>query len=108
MLRLSGLNLPLDHEAEALPAAICARLAIPRADLKRFTVYRRGNDARRRSAIMLVYTLDLELADEADVLARFPNDKDLKPTPDTQYRFVAQAHPDTRRAATCGKVQHPA
>jgi uncharacterized FAD-dependent dehydrogenase len=91
MLRLSGLNLPLDHEPEALPAAICARLAIPRADLRTYNVYRRGNDARRRTAIMLVYTLDLELADEAEVLARFPGDKDLKPTPDTSYHFVARA-----------------
>jgi uncharacterized protein len=91
MLRLSGLNLPLDHEAEALPAAICARLGIARGDLRSFTVYRRGNDARRRNAIMLVYTLDLDVMDEAAVLARFPDDKDLRPTPDTSYRFIAQA-----------------
>ncbi len=91
MLRLSGLYLPLDHDPEALPAAIAARLGIAPADLLRFSVYRRGNDARRRNAIQLVYTLDVELADEAAVLARFPGDKDLKPTPDMRYNFVAQA-----------------
>jgi uncharacterized FAD-dependent dehydrogenase len=91
MLRLSGLKLPLDHPAEALAIAIRARLELAPADLRGFTIARRGNDARRKSAIQLVYTLDLDLADEAEVLARFAGDPDLKPTPDTDYRFVAQA-----------------
>ena len=67
MLRLSGLALPLDHEPDALPSAIRARLGVD--DLRGFTVYRRGNDARRRNAIQLVYTVDVDLAEvvrEAD------------------------------------------
>ena len=91
MLRLSGLSLPLDHEADALPAAICARLGVEQQDLRSFTVFKRGNDARRRTAILLVYTVDVELADEAAVLERFAGDKDVRPTPDMEYRFVAQA-----------------
>jgi uncharacterized protein len=91
MLRLSGLSLPLDHEADAMPAAICARLGIEPEDLRSFTIYRRGNDARRRTAILLVYTVDVELADEAAVLERFTGDKDVRPTPDMEYRFVARA-----------------
>ncbi len=86
MLRLSGLSLPLDHEPEALPAAICARLGVAREGLRGFTIYRRGNDARRRNAILLVYTVDVDLADEAEVLARLAGDKDLRPTPDMAYR----------------------
>ena len=86
MLRLSGLSLPLDHEPEALGPAICARLGIPAEALKSFTVYKRGNDARRRNAIVLVYTLDIALADEAEVLERLAGDKDLRPTPDMTYR----------------------
>ncbi|WP_288486382.1 NAD(P)/FAD-dependent oxidoreductase [uncultured Novosphingobium sp.] len=91
MLRLSGLNLPLDHAPEALPEAICARLGIERAALRDFTVFKRGNDARRRNAVLLVYTLDIEIADEAEVLARFEGDKDVRPTPDMAYHFVAHA-----------------
>jgi uncharacterized FAD-dependent dehydrogenase len=86
MLRLSGLSLPLDHEADAIPLAICRRLGIAPQDLLGFELVRRGNDARRRSEIQLVYTLDLTLADEAAVLARFANDHNLRPTPDTRYR----------------------
>ena len=91
MLRLSGLTLPLDHAPSALPEAICARLGIPREGLVGFTIHRRGNDARRRGAIQLVYTLDVELADPDGVLARFHGDKDVRPTPDMTYRFVTRA-----------------
>ena len=82
MLRLSGLSLPLDHPPEAIAPAICARLGIAAKELRGYTMFKRGNDARRKSAILLVYSFDVDLADEAAVLARFPNDKDVRPTPD--------------------------
>jgi uncharacterized FAD-dependent dehydrogenase len=91
MIRLSGLALPLDHAPEALDAAIRARLGLGADDLRGITIYRRGNDARRRNAVQLVYTIDVELTDEASVLARFAGDKDVRPTPDMTYRFVAKA-----------------
>ena len=91
MIRLSGLQLPLDHPAEAIPAAICARLGIPASDLLSHSLVRRGNDARRRSAIQLVYTFDIAASDEAAILARFAGDKDVRPAPDTRYRFVTHA-----------------
>jgi uncharacterized FAD-dependent dehydrogenase len=91
MLRLSGLSLPLDHAPEAVAPAICARLGIAPEALRGFTLYRRGNDARRRGGIQLVYTFDVELADEPEVLARFPSDKDLRPTPDMSYPFPIRA-----------------
>jgi uncharacterized FAD-dependent dehydrogenase len=91
MIRLSGLNLPLDHPADAIPPAICQRLGIATEDLLGWTLYRRGNDARRRSAILLVYTFDVELNDEAGVLARFVGDKDVRPTPDMTYRAPVTA-----------------
>jgi uncharacterized FAD-dependent dehydrogenase len=94
MLRLSGLKLPLDHPAEAMPAAICERLGLAPEELLSHAVVRRGNDARRKSAILLVYTVDVELADEAAVLERFAKDHDLRPRPDTDYKFVTRATPD--------------
>ena len=94
MLRLSGLSLPLDHQPEAIAPAICARLGIAADDLRGFTIFKRGNDARRRGNILLVYTLDIDLADEAAVLERFAGDKDVRATPDMAYRFVAEAPSD--------------
>jgi uncharacterized FAD-dependent dehydrogenase len=85
MLRLINLKLPLDHPAAALPDAICARLGIARADLLGFTVFRRGYDARKRGAIALIYTLDVEVADETALLARHAGNRDVQPAPDSEY-----------------------
>jgi len=108
MLRLSDLALPLDHAPEDLEATICARLGIAAEDLERVTLVRRGNDARKKHAIKLVYTLDLVLRDEAAVLARFADDQHVRPTPDTSYRFVTRApegwseNPDSERPVVIG------
>jgi uncharacterized FAD-dependent dehydrogenase len=94
MLRITELRLPLDHAADALRPAIVARLGIADAGLKGFTVFKRSYDARRKTAIVLIYTIDCELADEAAALARFADDRHVRPSPDTRYRLVAQAPAD--------------
>jgi uncharacterized FAD-dependent dehydrogenase len=91
MIRLTDIKLPLDHAEGALEAAVRARLALGQAGLLGFTVFRRGHDARKRGNIQLIYTLDVEVADEAALLARFAEDKHVQPSPDTSYKFVAQA-----------------
>lgn len=91
MLRLNDLALSLDHTSDDLEQAVCTRLGIAVEELERLTIVRRGNDARRKSAIKLVYVLDLVLRDEAAVLARHVGDQHLRPTPDTTYKFVAHA-----------------
>lgn len=91
MLRLTELRLPLGHPEEALRPAILRRLGLAERDLLGFTVARRGHDARKPAAITLVYTLDLELRDEAAVLRRHAGDVHLGPAPDTRYRLVARA-----------------
>ena len=97
MLRITELRLPLDHAEAELRAAIVARLALDDgADLLGFTVFRRAWDARRKSAIVLSYTVDCELADEAAVLARVAGDKHVRVAPDTRYRFIGHAPADYR------------
>jgi uncharacterized FAD-dependent dehydrogenase len=94
MLRLTELKLPLGHAPEALPAAICERLGIAPEDLRGFEVVRRGNDARRKSAIQMVYSIDVDVTDEAAVLARSAGNQHVRPAPDTAYRFVTRAPAD--------------
>jgi len=91
MLRLTELKLPLDHPADALPAAIAERLGVREDQLKSWKIWRRGNDPRRKAAILLIYTVDVELADEAEVLARLAGDPRVQPTPDTTYRHPVKA-----------------
>ena len=87
MLRLTELRLPLEHSAEALRAAIVARLGIADADLLATSVAKRGYDARKRGAIVFVYTVDCDVrGDEAALLARHAGDSHLRVAPDTRYR----------------------
>jgi uncharacterized protein len=94
MLRLTNIILPLDHAEPELTAAILARLQVAPEDLLSFTIFRRGYDARRRSAITLVYTIDAEVREEASVLARLQGQTNVTVSPDTSYKFVAHAAPD--------------
>ena len=91
MLRITDLKLPLGHAPEALAQAIRTRLNLADDAAMDFTIARRANDARRKSAILMVYSVDVGVADEAAVLARFAGDPHVRPTPDARYRFVAQA-----------------
>jgi len=91
MLRLTEIKLPLNHALEAIAEAAASRLGIAPGELISCTVFRRAHDARKKSAITLIYTLDVEVKDEAMVIKRFAKDKDVKSTPDMEYRFVARA-----------------
>ncbi len=91
MLRLTEIKLPLDHDEAALAGAVLKRLKIAADEMFRYSIFRRGVDARHRSAIAFIYTLDVEVQDEAVVLERAGPDSHLSRAPDTDYRFVARA-----------------
>jgi uncharacterized FAD-dependent dehydrogenase len=91
MLRITELKLPLDHPECAIKTAILNRLGIDAEEPIAYTIYRQGHDARKRDAISLVYTLDVETKNEQAILTRLKNDPHLSLTPDTTYHFVTQA-----------------
>eukprot|EP01037_Dinobryon_pediforme_P014509 gene14509-14631_t len=91
MLRLTELTLPIDHPPEALRTAAAERLGVTESGIVSFVIARRAHDARRKSAILMVYTLDVEVENEAAVLRGLSSDAKVRPTPDTTYRPVAAA-----------------
>ena len=114
MLRLTGIKLSLDHAESALAAAIVARLGIHADELTGYTVAKRSYDARKRGAIVLIYSVDAETPREAELLQRVQMDvqapfdmltvsgsrggeggktalNKIGPTPNTDYKFVAHA-----------------
>jgi uncharacterized protein len=94
MLRLTELRLPLNHSDQDLQAAILQKLGIGRGDLAGFTIVRRGYDARKKDAVVLVYHLDIETPREAEVLQRLRRDPHVGPAPDATYRFSVEAPRD--------------
>lgn len=80
--RLTALRLPIDHPPEALKAAIAEGFGVADSEILEWRVHRRAWDARKKSQIMLVYTIDATLA--VDVTAG-------EPTPDMAYHAPTRA-----------------
>lgn len=91
MLRLTDIQLPLDHPESAIKAAILQKLAIIESELVSFSIFRRSYDARKKSAIVLIYTLDVETTKNEQLLNQFSGTANFGSTPDTSYKFVAHA-----------------
>jgi len=108
MLRLTEIKLPLEHGPDALRAAVCKRLRISDDALVSLAVFKRAHDARKKAAIVYIYSLDVSLRDEAAILKRFAADPHVRPTPDMAYRFATRAPERSERrpvvigAGPCG------
>ena len=94
MLRITEIKLPLTTSAEAghtdaeIRTALIKKLAINAADIVSFSIFKRGVDARKSHAILFVYSLDVVVNGETKLLAKLAKDPHVKPTPDTEYKFV--------------------
>jgi hypothetical protein len=84
MLRLHELKLPLDHDAGQLRAAALSALGVAEDALLDLHIHRQAVDARKKSDIHLVYTLDVAVRNEAQLLAH--GRPQIVPTPDMGYR----------------------
>jgi len=108
MLRLTEIKLPLDHTEAALKEAILKRLGIAEAELLEFTVIKRSHDARKRSAIIFIYSVDFEISGgepaEQALLDKLKEEKHLSRAPDVSYHTVAAAPADF---AVTGKAARP-
>jgi uncharacterized protein len=96
-IRLTDIKLPLDHDQVALEQAVCERLGVKRAQIKRVEVFRRGYDARKKSDVHFIYTLDVETNDNVGIVSRAKRNKAaaqfVTQSPDTFYKFVTRAKP---------------
>ncbi|MDL2171614.1 MULTISPECIES: NAD(P)/FAD-dependent oxidoreductase [Asaia] len=101
MIRLTELRLPLDHSDDALREAILQRLGVPSEALTAFTIARRGYDARKRGRIMLIYSVDCAVENEAAVLAAHENTVSVMPTPEIRYK-APSAEPGPLRPVVIG------
>lgn len=91
MLRITEIRLPIDHPEDRIRDAILERLSIPDRELTAYSIFRRGIDARNRGRATFIYTLDVEIPREEEILSRLAGDPRVRPAPDMQYRFVAKA-----------------
>ncbi|MGB4811464.1 MAG: hypothetical protein WBP13_03140, partial [Methylophilaceae bacterium] len=85
MLRITEIKLPIEqadtlkHQDDQIKTALLKRLEILESDLIQFSIFKRGVDARKSQAILYVYSLDVEVKNEAKLLAKFKKDAHIKP-----------------------------
>ncbi len=92
MIRITELPLPLGYTPAALRAAILKRLVLLESDLLDVALYKRSYDARKKNrGIVYVCIVDVTVRDEAAVLRRFAQDRQVGVAPDTTYHPIASA-----------------
>ncbi len=95
--RLTDLKLPLDHAPEDLRAEVLSYLRLRDDQVTSIHVHRRGYDARSKSNIHFIYTLDITFTADVDV-ALVASLNGLQATPDMAYtRAISQ---ETAQALT--------
>ncbi len=94
MIRITQLKLPLDHGDDAIEAKVLKTLNISKRELVNIEVFKRGYDARKKTNIWLIYTLDVETTCNEKLLSTFSNDNNIRQTPDMSYQFVGKAKAD--------------
>jgi len=93
MIRLSELKLALDHTPDNLNTLVLQTLGIAPPELVRLHIFKRSFDARK-AELLVVYIVDVELADpalESALLERHTANPHIQPTPDMAYHPVALA-----------------
>ena len=70
MLRLDNLNLPLSYTQEDLTALVLRKLKLPADRLQKLTLVKKSVDARNKSDIHFVLSVDAQVKDETDILRR--------------------------------------
>ena len=93
MIRLTEIKLPLAHPPTAIADAVVRTLGIQSDELQSVQIFKLSFDARK-AELLQVYIVDVALSSaalEAEVLHRFANNPQVRPTPDMAYRPVAAA-----------------
>ena len=85
MIRVQELKLSFDHTPQDLSKAVSRRLRLSKQDVLGIKIVRKSIDARRKNRIVAVYTLDVTVRHESEVLRIHSQNPKVTPVPDTQY-----------------------
>ena len=88
MLRLTDIQLPLNHSESDIQSAILKTLDIEKSELIKYIIFKRSYDARKKSSIALIYTIDVDVRCEDKLLNQFRGHRQISSAPDINYHFV--------------------
>jgi uncharacterized protein len=88
VIRIHDIHLPIDHRPEAVADAVARVLGLRPSALRHWEIRRQAIDARKKHAIQLTYSVDVDVASEQRFLGAASAQK-ITATPDEAYRPVA-------------------
>lgn len=97
MVRIQQLKLPISHTTEQLVQKIAKTLRISTGEILKYQIKKQSIDARRKSEVSFVYTIDVSVKHEATVLRRAKNNQ-ISAAKEQVYHFP----PEGER-----KLNHP-
>lgn len=86
MIRIQQLKLPISHTEEQLAQKIARELKIGPEAIQTYKIRRQSIDARKKSQISYVYTIDAQVKQESRVLRRVKSSR-IGAAKDAQYQF---------------------
>ena len=102
MIRIRDIPLPFDHEPDALAKAAANKLGVSLEELGPIRLVRKSIDARKKHRILAVYCVDVETADEQQVLKRCAGDPHIAAAPQTSFRVPHFSTSDGRPPVIVG------
>lgn len=79
MIRLNQIKLSLDSNESELYKIVCNMLHIQKSEIKELRIYKKSIDARDKSDIQFIYTLDLKIENESRFKSRIIEDTEKYP-----------------------------
>ena len=94
MLRITDIRLPVDHDKAALKEAVAFALGIGPDEIVDISIFRQAYDARKKSAISFVYTLDVSVLREDELLAGDNLPPNAGKSPYKEFEYAPMARPN--------------
>ena len=86
MIRIQQLKMPLSHKREDIIKKVAKRCKIKPEQILNLEIVRRSVDARKKSEVCYIYTIDLTVENEIRILKKV-NDKNIMLTNRKKYQF---------------------
>lgn len=88
MIRVSNVKVPLDHNEQQLLKKLSKTMNVPPYMIVDYTIFKRSLDARKKQELHYVYTMDVNVKDEANVKDKLlSKSKNCSVTPDFAYKL---------------------
>lgn len=103
MIRVSNIKLGIDEKLESIEGKILRKLKFKTDELLEYNIVRESVDARKKSKISFVYTVDVKVKNEGAVLKRLAGDRDVSPLKlDTEVVIARGSMPLEKRPVVIG------